>query len=295
MRNEDGSCTVVQNGEIYNYAELNRELARAGHRIATHSDTETIVHAYEQWGLGFAERLRGMFAIAIWDAGRRRLVLARDRFGIKPLYYRHVAGLASGRPSELDALPHGELDLDSLEAFLASNAVPGPRSIFADIRKKLPPGEAARARRPRAGLEARTLRVAGLRLVAAADEAELVESAGARLADSIAGTSCKSPTFRSASCSREGSTRGCSPPWPRSRARRRFAPSRSGSRSSRSTSSRGRGRCRVATGRSTASSSCAPTPPPCCPPSPRPSTSRSRTPRRCPPTSSRSSPRRRSR
>src|SRR5438045_1308741 len=90
--NEDESRVVVQNGEIYNHPELMRELLRDGHTYRTHSDTETIVHLYEQHGLGFAEKLRGMFAIAIWDARERRLVLARDRYGIKPLYYRHVAG-----------------------------------------------------------------------------------------------------------------------------------------------------------------------------------------------------------
>ena len=142
ISNEDGTCTVVQNGEIYNHAELRRELLRAGHRMRTdHSDTETIVHAYEQWGLGFAARLRGMFAIAIWDATRKRLVLARDRFGIKPLYYRAVDGELSFA-SELDALPKGDLDLDALEAYLSMNCVPGPLSIFREIRK-LPAGPRA--------------------------------------------------------------------------------------------------------------------------------------------------------
>src|SRR5919204_3935052 len=88
IANEDGMLQVVQNGEIYNYRELRRELERAGHRFRTSGDTEVLLHLYEEHGDGFAERLRGMFSLAIWDAGRRRLVLARDRFGIKPLYYR---------------------------------------------------------------------------------------------------------------------------------------------------------------------------------------------------------------
>src|SRR5205085_5683975 len=101
-------------------------------------DTEVLVHLYEEVGDAFAERLRGMFAIALWDARRERLVLARDRFGIKPLYYRDEDGELSFA-SELDALPRGEIDLDALEAFLAFNTVPAPLSIYREIRK-LPPG-----------------------------------------------------------------------------------------------------------------------------------------------------------
>src|SRR5206468_1036704 len=128
IANEDGTLHVVQNGEIYNYRELRRELERAGHRFRTQGDTEVLLHLYEERGDGFAERLRGMFAIAIWDASRRRLLLARDRFGIKPLYYRATdSELAFA--SELRALPRGEIDLDALEAFLAFNSVPAPLTI----------------------------------------------------------------------------------------------------------------------------------------------------------------------
>ena len=94
IANEDGSVVVVQNGEIYNYRELRRELERRGHRFATASDTEVLVHLYEEHGDAFAERLRGMFAVAIWDSRAQRLLLARDRFGIKPLYYRVAGGNA---------------------------------------------------------------------------------------------------------------------------------------------------------------------------------------------------------
>src|SRR6187551_2930391 len=92
LTNEDGSVVVVQNGEIYNYRELRAELEARGHRFRTHGDTEVLAHLYEQHGDGFAPLLRGMFAVAIWDGRTERLVLARDRFGIKPLYYRPDAG-----------------------------------------------------------------------------------------------------------------------------------------------------------------------------------------------------------
>src|SRR3954454_17322892 len=134
IANEDGSCVVVQNGEIYNYPELRRELERAGDVLRTHCDTEALVHLYEEHGVGFAERLRGMFAVAIWDARRRQLVLARDRYGIKPLYYRHVGGELRFA-SELRALPRGEIDLDALEAFPSSTSIQAPSSIFREVRK----------------------------------------------------------------------------------------------------------------------------------------------------------------
>ena len=139
LANEDGTVHVVQNGELYNYRELRRELEAQGHVFRTHGDTEVIAHLYEQYGDGFAERLRGMFAIAVWDARRQRLVLVRDRFGIKPLVYR-AAGGDLEFASDLRALPRGDVDLDALEAFLAFNTIPGPFTIFRDVRK-LPPGQ----------------------------------------------------------------------------------------------------------------------------------------------------------
>ena len=138
LANEDGSVRVAQNGEIYNYRELRAELAAKGHRFASHGDTEVIAHLYEEYGLDFAARLRGMFALAIWDARERRLVLARDRFGIKPLYYRDEADELRFA-SELRALPRGEVDPEALEAYLAFNFVPAPYSIF-NGTYKLPPG-----------------------------------------------------------------------------------------------------------------------------------------------------------
>jgi asparagine synthase (glutamine-hydrolysing) len=137
IANEDGSIVVIQNGEIYNYPELMGELERAGHRFRSRCDTEVLVHGYEQWGDKLWERLRGMFAVAVWDAREQRLVLARDRFGIKPLYYRDVDGELSFA-SELDALPKGEIDVDALQGFLTFNVVPAPLSIFKEIRKLLP-------------------------------------------------------------------------------------------------------------------------------------------------------------
>ena len=184
IANEDGSIHVVQNGELYNYRELRADLERAGHRFRTHSDTEVLVHLYEQHGLDFARHLRGMFAVAVWDSAQRRLVLARDRYGIKPLYYRSSqTGLEFA--SELRALPRGEVDLDALEAFLAFNSIPAPLTIFREARK-LPPGHMLvwqdgdhRIQRfarpgPAAAGELRS-----------DDEAELVEELRARLRDSV--------------------------------------------------------------------------------------------------------------
>jgi asparagine synthase (glutamine-hydrolysing) len=139
----DGAVCVVQNGEILNHVELRAELEGHGVRFRTRCDTEVLLHLYLRHGPGFVSRLRGMFAFAIWDRRERRLLLARDRFGIKPLYY----GLADGQisfASELKALlcqpglPR-DVDREALHSYLAFNSIPAPLTIFAAARK-LPPG-----------------------------------------------------------------------------------------------------------------------------------------------------------
>jgi asparagine synthase (glutamine-hydrolysing) len=185
IANEDGSCVVVQNGEIYNYPELRRHLERDGHAFRTNCDTEVHLHLYEQHGPEYARRLRGMFAVAIWDGRRRRLVLARDRYGIKPLYYRD-AGDTLEFASELRALPRGEIDLNALEAFLAFNSIPAPYSIFRDTRK-LPAGHVLVWEETGALSIERYARPEPVSIdeVRGDDEAELVEELRARLRDSV--------------------------------------------------------------------------------------------------------------
>ena len=139
VASEDGEVSAVFNGEIYNFRELRAELTARGHRFATQGDGETIVHLYEEMGPRFVERLRGMFAIALWDRPRRRLVLARDRMGVKPLYVAESeAGLAFA--SEVKSLLAGglvepRLDPVAAELFMAWGYVPGPRTLFAGVRK----------------------------------------------------------------------------------------------------------------------------------------------------------------
>jgi asparagine synthase (glutamine-hydrolysing) len=142
MANEDESVWVVFNGEIYNYQELRRDLLARGHRFATNSDTETLVHLYEEEGAEGLRRLRGMFAYAIWDARQRRVFLARDRFGKKPLYYAVLPeGLYFG--SELKCLRAAgvpsEIDTEALQLFFQFTYIPEPLSCFRAVRK-LPAG-----------------------------------------------------------------------------------------------------------------------------------------------------------
>jgi asparagine synthase (glutamine-hydrolysing) len=141
--NEDGSVWVSFNGEIYNYQELHDDLAARGHVLRTRSDTEVIVHAYEEWGEACVERLRGMFAFAIWDDRRQRLLLARDRLGIKPLLYfqtdcRLVFASEMQAFAELTDRPC-TVDLAAIDYYLELLYVPAPHTIFREV-KKLPPG-----------------------------------------------------------------------------------------------------------------------------------------------------------
>lgn len=139
--NETREIWTVLNGEIYNFATLRGTLETLGHRFTTKSDTEVVTHAYEEFGDAFVEHLDGMFALAIWDGPRERLVLARDRFGKKPLCYR-TSGHDLAFASELQALvPPGaaaEIDVQALGEYLAYMAVPSPRTIYRDVHK-LPP------------------------------------------------------------------------------------------------------------------------------------------------------------
>jgi asparagine synthase (glutamine-hydrolysing) len=149
IHNEDETVWLVFNGEIYNYRELRTELERAGHRFYTSSDTETIVHAYEQWGEECFGRLRGMFGIALWDRREKTLLLARDRAGIKPLHYtEHGGRLFFG--SELKSLLAAgavdrQIDVESLDHYLSFLYTPRDQSIFTGVRK-LPPGHLLRWR-----------------------------------------------------------------------------------------------------------------------------------------------------
>jgi len=142
MSNEDGTVWVLLNGEIYNYPELRAELLRRGHIFATKSDTEAIVHLYEDYGEGCFAKLSGMFSIAIWDSRSRKLVLARDRVGKKPLFYaadekRILFG------SELKALLAGdslsrEIDTHALSDYFSFGYIPAPKTIYRVVRKVMP-------------------------------------------------------------------------------------------------------------------------------------------------------------
>jgi asparagine synthase (glutamine-hydrolysing) len=137
IANEDKTVWVVYNGEIFNYPVLKPELEAKGHRFSTKADTEAILHLYEEHGEDFVSRLNGMFAIALWDARRRRLILARDRLGIKPLHYAwHEGRLYFG--SEIKSLLRAgvsrDIDPDALSRYFTFEYVPAPDSIFRSVK-----------------------------------------------------------------------------------------------------------------------------------------------------------------
>ena len=140
--NEDRTVAVVLNGEIYNYRELRRDLSRHGHEFATNGDTEVIAHLYEERGPDCVRDLQGMFGLAVWDSRRRRLLIARDRVGKKPLYYSHGSGALSFA-SELPALMQDaeiprEISPEAVDCYLAYGYVPAPLSIWRNARKLEP-------------------------------------------------------------------------------------------------------------------------------------------------------------
>jgi asparagine synthase (glutamine-hydrolysing) len=142
--NEDRTVSVVFNGEIYNYRELRAELSAAGHRFATAGDTEVLVHLWEEHGPALLPRLNGIFAFALHDSRRRRLLLARDHFGIKPLYYavtpRHLVFGSEIKAILASGLVAGSLDVDGLGQFLAWEYVPSPATLVQQVRKLEPAG-----------------------------------------------------------------------------------------------------------------------------------------------------------
>ena len=189
LHNEDGSVVVVYNGEIYNFEELSRELIARGHDFRTRCDTEVIVHAWEEWGAGCVERFRGMFAFALWDANRETLFLARDRLGIKPLYYAQLADGTVLFASELKALlvypdlPR-ELDVFAVEDYFAYGYIPDPRSIYKSVAK-LPPAHVLTVRRGAPPASPQTYWDVTFRTQERANEREVAEDLVARLTEAV--------------------------------------------------------------------------------------------------------------
>src|SRR5215207_2573170 len=189
LGNENGTVWTVFNGEIYNFAEVRAELIAHGHRFKTGSDTEIIVHGYEQWGERCVEKFRGMFAFAVWDATARRLLLARDRLGVKPLYYAEIPGRGIVFGSELKSLledPDVPRDWrpDAIDAYLTLLYIPAPATIYRGVHK-LEPGHVLIAEQG----TIRTARYWDLEFTGDGDprrEAEYLEELDALLRESVA-------------------------------------------------------------------------------------------------------------
>ncbi|MDQ3720834.1 MAG: asparagine synthase (glutamine-hydrolyzing) [Actinomycetota bacterium] len=187
LRSEDGEVALVANGEIYNHRELREELQPTGHRFATGSDCEALVHAYEEHGLDFVHRLNGMYGLALWDARQDRLVAARDPFGVKPVYW-WSDGRRTAVASEVGALIAAglvtpELDPIALDHYLACRFVPGPRTLFKGV-SKLAPGDVLTAQ-PGIETQVTSFREAPGTQLDGPSEAELTDELVIRFADAV--------------------------------------------------------------------------------------------------------------
>ncbi len=186
ISNEDGTLQVVFNGEIYNFVELREELVGFGHKFETRSDTEVIVHAYEQWGTGCVTRFNGIFSFALWDSGKKQLLLARDHLGVKPLYYVTAGGRLLFA-SEIKSLLQDQeckraVDIDALGALFTLRYVPSPDTLFKGI-KKLPPAHILRVSSQ--GLEVKRYWTATPKQHENPDEDELIETYQSLVEDAV--------------------------------------------------------------------------------------------------------------
>jgi asparagine synthase (glutamine-hydrolysing) len=186
LRSEDGRCSVVVNGEIYNYRDLRQELQAAGHRFATNSDSEVVVHAYEEWGRDCVRRFNGMFAFALWDERKQTLLAARDPFGVKPLYWiesgGRVAVCSEIKPLLAAGLIGVDVDEVALEHYLAWRFTPAPRTLFRGI-SKLPPASTLLA--GERGVEISSYREAPGEPFSAADPDHLAEELAAQFTAAV--------------------------------------------------------------------------------------------------------------
>ena len=144
VTNESGTVVAIQNGELYNHAEIREQLEADGHRLVSRCDTEILPHLFERDGIGFPKALRGKFAATVWDERARRAVLARDRLGVKPLYWCRCEDLVVFASELKSLLASGivrtELDLEAVDLYLNLGYVPGPRTLLAGVRKLAPGG-----------------------------------------------------------------------------------------------------------------------------------------------------------
>jgi len=187
--NEDHTVVVTYNDEIYNFPELSEELKSLGHQFRTHSDTEVIVHAWEQWGESCVDRFRGMFAFAVWDRNRQTLFLARDRLGIKPLFYSLLPDGQFIFGSELKSLKvhpglSHEIDPAAVEEYFTFGYIPEPRTIFKGVHK-LSPGFSLTLRRGQAMPEPRQYWDVGFKLHESMSEQQAGEELISRLREAV--------------------------------------------------------------------------------------------------------------